>query len=196
MTEIWKDAIGFEGLYQVSNTGRVRSLDRVVRGCHGSVQNIKGSEKSVGPNKHGYAIVMLYKNNIYKNFSVHRLVATHFIKNPYCYKQINPIDGNKLNNNYTNLEWCSSSYNSIHALSIGLKTPQHGQDASSAKLTNEQAIEIYKLAKEGSIRQVDIAKKFNIANSMVSSIKNKKYWKKVTDEYEKKRSETNHCEKN
>ena len=103
MEEIWKDIKGYEGLYQVSNLGRIKSLTRknVLK-----ERIIKG-----GIQKNGYRFVLLYKDKKVRIFKVHRLVAEAFIPNPNEYKEINHIDENKQNNNAENLEWCTRSYN-------------------------------------------------------------------------------------
>jgi hypothetical protein len=98
--EIWKNIKGYEGLYQVSNLGRVRSLKR-------SSKNIlTGSTGTTG-----YRHVILTKNGILKNRDVHRIVAEHFIPNPDNLPQINHKDENILNNEVSNLEWCTAKYN-------------------------------------------------------------------------------------
>lgn len=93
MTEIWKDIVGYEGLYQVSNLGRVRNkYMHILR---------------PRPDKNGYLRVNLLK----RFYSVHRLVANTFISNPNNYTEINHKDENKSNNSVGNLEWCSRQYN-------------------------------------------------------------------------------------
>ena len=116
MKEIWKDVVGYEGLYQVSNLGNVKSVEREMQNYRGN-KFIKVS-KPIGKfiNKYGYIRVTLYKNGIPRPFTVHRLVATAFIPNPMGLKDINHIDFNKKNNNIENLEWCSRSYNVKHAI--------------------------------------------------------------------------------
>lgn len=103
MTEIWRDIKGYEGLYQVSNLGRVRNKKRN--------RVISQHNRS-----HGYLGVMLYdvnrdKDGHGKHFSVHRLVATAFIPNTNNYPEVNHIDENKQNNRASNLEWCTRLYN-------------------------------------------------------------------------------------
>ena len=97
--EYWKDKKDYEGHYQVSNCGRVKSIkfgkERILK------QNIRC----------GYYYVNLYKNNIKKQYPVHRLVAEAFIDNPNNLPQVNHKDENKTNNNVDNLEWCNSKYN-------------------------------------------------------------------------------------
>lgn len=112
--EIWKPIKGYEGLYEVSNLGRVKSLPR--RGTYGIEHILKPS-----PNKKGYPQVQLCKNSEYCPKRVHRLVAENFIPNPDNLPQVNHIDGNKLNNNVENLEWCTNEYNYKHSIKMGLR---------------------------------------------------------------------------
>ena len=109
MQEIWKDIKDYEGYYQVSNLGRIKSLKRIVKGRW---KNIIIKEKILNRKiENGYLRVQLSKNNISKIFLVHRLVAETFIPNPNNYKEINHKDENTINNNVDNLEWCTHSYN-------------------------------------------------------------------------------------
>jgi len=110
MCEIWKDVPNYEGLYQVSNLGKVKSLERDI--VHmGNISRIK--EKVMKPfiNRGGYYCVKLSKNQKYKSFKIHRLVALAFIPNPNNYECINHKDENKKNNVVSNLEWCTKRYN-------------------------------------------------------------------------------------
>ena len=104
MEEQWKDIIGYEGLYEISNLGRVKSLIKY-----------KGTdERILKPlkNKKGYLQVILHKDKKIKNYVIHRLVALHFIPNDDLSKtQVNHKDENKENNNVNNLEWCDVAYN-------------------------------------------------------------------------------------
>ena len=101
MEEIWKDIKDYEGLYQVSSFGRVKSFytNRI----------LKGSEDSWG-----YLQVKLYKNGIKSNKKMHRLVAQSFIPNPENKPEVNHIDENKTNNKLSNLEWSTAKENSNH----------------------------------------------------------------------------------
>ena len=117
--EIWKDIKGYEGLYQVSNIGRVRSVDRYVNHIGCKVIR-KGKILRPATDTSGYHGVILSKNNIAKRYKVSRLVASAFIPNPQNKEQVNHIDGNKLNNNVVNLEWCTASENIEHAYKNGL----------------------------------------------------------------------------
>lgn len=117
--EIWKDIEGYEGLYQVSNLGNVKSLDKYVNGRN-SKRLVKGKLLSLFDDKDGYKLVNLYNNKKIKQFRVHILVANAFIPNPNELPQVNHIDGDKSNNFVDNLEWCDCLYNIHHALSKGL----------------------------------------------------------------------------
>lgn len=112
MKEIWKDVVGYEGLYQVSNLGRIKAMQK--RG-HKSVV-MKYSIR-----KDGYCRILLSKNSEYKALYVHRLVAEAFLTHADNECEVNHIDGNKANNNLSNLEWVTRSDNIKHALKCGLK---------------------------------------------------------------------------
>lgn len=118
--EIWKDIKGYEGLYQVSNLGRVRSLDRYVKQNHNTKQLKKGKIIQPTKNHKGYLGLKLCKENTSKKVSIHRLVAQTFIPNLENKPQVNHIDGDKTNNRIENLEWCTNSENQIHAYKMGL----------------------------------------------------------------------------
>ena len=110
MEEIWKDIKGYEGRYQISNYGNIKSLKR--NGCSGGM--IK-TEK-----RHGYLRVRLWKESTVKNYSIHKLVAISFLPNYDNKPFINHKDGNKENNFVGNLEWCSQKENMVHAYENGL----------------------------------------------------------------------------
>jgi hypothetical protein len=116
--EIWKDVIGYEGLYRVSNYGKVNSLNY---GNH-------GFSKLLTPKKNnkGYLWIELRKNGKPKQFLLHRLVAGHFIENPYGYPIINHKDENPLNNHADNLEWCDNSYNVTYFLARHTRKQRNG----------------------------------------------------------------------
>lgn len=111
MVEEWKDIKGYEGYYQVSNLGRVKSLPRLLIYSDGQKHYYK--EKILKPQKHyrGYLLVVLCKCGVRCGDVVHRLVAEAFIPNPNNYNEINHIDEDKTNNRVDNLEWCTHIYN-------------------------------------------------------------------------------------
>ena len=114
MEEIWIDIKGFDG-YLISNKGNVKSKDRVIIRRDGIPRTCKGLIKKANLNPNGYLFVGLSINHKNHNKYLHRLVAEHFISNPQNLPCVNHIDGNKLNNNVENLEWCSYSQNSKHS---------------------------------------------------------------------------------
>lgn len=117
MEEVWKDIPGYEGLYQVSNYGNVRSLN-----YNKQIGNVKELKQKLRSN--GYLEVHLSKDSKRKYFLVHRLVAEAFLENPYLLPQVNHIDGNKSNNYVSNLEYVTNSENQKHAYDTGLKNAQ------------------------------------------------------------------------
>lgn len=122
MTEIWKDVVGYEGLYQVSNLGRVKSLPKKA-----GFRKQDEKQSAIFTDKHGYCKTNLYKNNTHKQVYVHILVAKAFVPNKYNKPQVNHIDGNKSNNQVTNLEWCTAKENIIHAHLTGLIVAKRGE---------------------------------------------------------------------
>ena len=126
MEEIWKDIVGYEGYYQVSNFGNVRSLDRYVKNQMGTLSLRKGKITKQRYDKDGYKQVYLCKHGNVKYYFVHRLVAEAFITNPNNYPIINHKDEVKDNNCVDNLEWCTVKYNTNYGncpqnISKGLK---------------------------------------------------------------------------
>lgn len=113
--EEWKDVTGYEGLYQVSNFGRIKALAKYIDHPTGSKSYRKEKILSGKINKDGYCVVTLTKNKKQKCLLVHRLVAEAFIDNPNNYPIINHIwENQKNNNNVSNLEWCSVQYNNCY----------------------------------------------------------------------------------
>ena len=108
--EQWKDIEGYEGLYQVSNLGNVKSLNRTSI-KEGRDYRVKEKILKTFLCSSGYPTVVLSNNGKKETLMVHRLVALHFIPNPHKYEQINHKDENKNNNNVDNLEWCTQDYN-------------------------------------------------------------------------------------
>lgn len=129
--EVWKDIKDYEGLYQVSNMGNVRSMDRTTIGKHGKIMYFKGKNISPTDNGFGYYIVNLRKNGICKVFLVHRLVAMTFIKNNNPLLNIvNHKDENKTNNNVENLEWCTQKYNANYMNALKNKADTYKENQS------------------------------------------------------------------
>lgn len=110
--EIWRDIEGFEGLYQVSDLGRVKSLERNIVKGRGGLYKIEEKILKSSKDKNGYLKVHLYKEGKQKTYLVHRLVASTFLDNPDSLPEVNHKDENPQNNCVENLEYCNSKYNS------------------------------------------------------------------------------------
>jgi len=111
MEEIWKDIKGYEGYYQISNMGNVKSLEHTVTKSNGVVQIRKERIMNKRESTDGYYIAKLNMNNHSKSIAIHRLVAQHFIPNPDNLPEVNHIDTNRKNNRVDNLEWCTHKDN-------------------------------------------------------------------------------------
>jgi len=117
--EVWKNIEGYEGLYEVSNKGNVRSLDRTIINKNGKDQFYNGRELKKFMSNNGYIFFYLSKNHKVKVFLGHRLVAQAFIDNQYNKNCVNHKDSVRTNNEVSNLEWVTSSENRIHGLKEG-----------------------------------------------------------------------------
>lgn len=119
--EVWKDIKGYEGIYVISNYGRVSSLNRLLTDSKGHKRFLWGKDLRPQPNSKGYLRVGLKSNGKTERYFVHRLVALHFVENPNpdCYSVVNHIDGDHLNNKYDNLEWTNQYGNMHHAINTG-----------------------------------------------------------------------------
>lgn len=165
MKEIWKDIKNYEGLYQVSNLGRVRSLDFQ---CWNGVAFWlkKGGVLVPRLTKSGYCRVQLKG----KDFYIHRLVAEHFLSNPNNFNQVNHKDEDKNNNSVTNLEWCSQKYNNCYGTRLERIASKH-----RGRMINNK--EIYQLSLDGEILQeypsaMIAASVVNVDNSSICKVAN------------------------
>ena len=162
--EIWKDIKGYEGLYQVSNLGNVKVLQKWngARGKH----FYEPCEKILTPtdNGYGYSIVGLRKKHSRKNYYVHRLVAEAFIPNPNDYPQINHKDYNRKNNNVDNLEWCTPKQNTQYS-SVNMRKPKTNPRKSN---TGERFI-IYRESKK-EFRVIINKKEYGIKKTLEEAV--------------------------
>lgn len=163
MKEIWKEVFDYEGLYWVSNKGRVKSKRKL---------------RKISTKKDGYLYVSLSKKGIVKTFLVHRLVAITFIQKTHKKTEVNHIDGDKTNNHVSNLEWVTSSENTKHAYMIGLQKSHHvkGEKNHFNKLKKTEVINIKKEILNGSKKLKQIAFEYNVSPSIISDIKRGKRW--------------------
>lgn len=160
MEEIWKDIEGYEGLYQISNYGDVKSLDRDVYKSDGVIQHRHERIMSKRENSDGYYMAKLTVDKVTKNIAIHRLVAKAFIPNPDNLPEVNHKDCNRKNNHVDNLEWCSHKYNVHYAIQSGnhistkdmsgCKNPNYGNHKLHEVYANNKALAVEKLARPGS----------------------------------------------
>lgn len=168
MEEVWKEINGYDN-YLVSNFGNIKSIKR----------NLILKQYTL---KNGYQSITLCQLGEKRTLSIHRLVCQSFLLNPENKEQVNHIDGNKLNNNITNLEWCTHSENQLHSIKSGLRTT-NGIKNSQSKLTEESVLKILndkRLYKEISIE-------YNISIPTISDIKRGYSWTHITGLSNKKK---------
>jgi len=175
MEEFWKDIKGYEGFYQLSNFGNIKSVNRCIIRSNGRKQTFKGIKLSPSMSKIGYYVIALQKKGYIKRHYIHRLLAQTFIQNIDNKPYINHINGIKSDNRLENLEWCTHFENMLHSRLIGLNMVigQKGENHSQSKLTNNQVLEIKNKLKSGA-RGFELAKEYNVSQSTICGIKNKR----------------------
>lgn len=173
----WMDVVGFEGSYQISNTGVVKSCDRTVLMKNAVLRRVPGKIMSLHDNSNGYRFVNLVSNGKRQFFLVHRLVAAAFVHRIDGNEYVNHKNGNKHDNSADNLEWVTRKQNINHAFQLGILS-HSGEKNSQSKLTEESIAIIRQLRKKGE-RAVEIANKFGISRRRIYDIVNLKGWKHV-----------------
>lgn len=121
MEEQWYDIPNWEGLYQITKSGKVRNLDRCIIDFMGRRHYFKGKEIKININNSGYACCHFSRNCKRKIMFIHRMIAELFVSNPENFSEVNHKDGNKMNNSIENLEWVTRSDNIKHAIYTGLR---------------------------------------------------------------------------
>ena len=168
--EEWRDVVGYEGLYMVSNLGNVKSLPKRAR--H---RNERTMKLSIGGG--GYLYAHLRKNGKDAQKLVHRLVAEAFIENTEDKPQVNHIDGNRCNNNINNLEWVTCSENQLHAYRVLNRVRSTGGTPrpTKRKLTREQVIEI----RASNESQSSLARMYGVGQHTIWCILKRKTYKEI-----------------
>lgn len=183
--EIWKDIKDYEGYYQVSSLGRIKSLDRIIS-VPPSINNPLGQQfinerimkiKTCPPHK--YFTVILSKGNHVKAKRVGRLVAEAFILNPENKPQVNHINGIKTDDRVENLEWSTQSENIRHAYKTGLAHGPKGEKQGSSKL-NEKQVRVIKHCLKLGMKNREIAKYFPCTWFNIKAIQLGKSWGHIT----------------
>lgn len=177
MIEEWRQVKGYEGLYEVSSLGNVRSVDRVIKYSNGTSNHHKGRLLKLGCNHRGYPMAMLSKKNKQRNIAVHRLVAEAFICNPENKPTVNHISGVKSDNRVENLEWNTWEENERHSQETGLKP--RGEAHPNSKLNKTKVSEIRRLYP--SMTQVELGMKYGVNHRTIGNILNYKTWRHVDD---------------
>lgn len=174
--EIWKDVVGYEGIYQVSNLGRVKSLSGFLETKRGIIKHRKEGVRSQSTKKNGYKTIMLCFMLKQMRFHVHRLVAIAFIPNPENKPQVNHINGIKSDNTLENLEWCTRDENTYHAMKNNL-IPK-GENNCSSKLTDKNILAIRKLYRiNPNFHKSNVAKKLGVRDTTIHKIIKGQIWK-------------------
>jgi len=190
--EIWKDINGYEGLYQISSLGRVKSFAKVKTGKRPSRGYYCGREiyMSICDNGRGYMFVSIRCGSKKKNKYIHRLLAQHFIPNPQNKPQVNHINGIKSDNRIENLEWVTERENAIHAFKNGYlhqlpKMQKLASEATRGEQNTRSILKdidipiIFKMNKAGHI-QSSIAKHFGVCRATIGYVLNRKTWNHVS----------------
>lgn len=179
MEEIWKDIAGYEGYYQISNLGRVKSLERIAITKIGSKQPVNERILVAGYDTAGYYRVALCKNAKSRTRKVHRLVAQAFIPNPENKKTVNHKNGIKDDNRVENLEWATYKENNDHAIDTGLliKNCRKGDECSFSKLKGSDIPVLREL--NNTMKHREIAKIYNVHKSTIEGVVYRRNWKHI-----------------
>ena len=162
MFEVWQPVRGYEGIYKVSDQGRVKGLKGLIK---------------PKPTNSGYLRTELWQRGTRWRPSIHRLVADHFIPNPRQCPQVNHKDGNKANNAVSNLEWCTASENMIHAVRL---QGRYGEGATGSKLTEQDVTAIQVMLGKG-VPGAWLADVFGVTNAQISNIRNRQQWQHLNN---------------
>lgn len=167
INEQWKSIQGYEGLYEISSFGRIKSLPK------------NGSKKEMFLKLDGgqYPHINLNKNNKHRRVKLHRLLAIHFIPNPNNHPIVNHKNGKKSDYRLDNLEWCTDRQNRLHAYATGLMS-KSGEKNGNAKLTQREA-EFIRFIKglHPEVEAKEIAKFYRVAPNTIQEIWRFKKWK-------------------
>lgn len=175
--EKWKPISGYEKFYKVSNFGRVKSLKRIIKLGQGRIRKMNDKILKLHMVPKGYLQVALFKYGEKKIFSVHRLVGTYFLENPYNKPEVNHKIGIKHDNRFLKLEWVTKSENEKDAYDKGLKTGNIGEKCPTSILTEKNVLEILL----SPLKNEEIAKIYGTTRKNVWQIRTGKRWKHLTN---------------
>ena len=169
MQEIWESVKGYEGLYEVSNLGRVRTLKRATTSGVVLKQAVK----------HGYMHVCLSKDGKPSTKRVHRLVAEAFIANPMDKPVVNHIDGDKTNNAVSNLEWATNSENELHSFRVLGKKPNRPWKGKPRKFARRLSYADATAIIDSKRPSRELAAEFGVSKTTILNIRKRKIYKEV-----------------
>lgn len=173
--EIWMPIEGYEGLYEVSNLGRVKRLLKTCKYINNKSSTPRTEHlKYPTLNNYGYYKVTLWKNNNRAFFYLHRIIAKAFIPNPDNKPEVNHINGIKTDNNLSNLEWVTTAENLRHAKLMGLNDVR-GEKNGMSKIDPE----FVPIIINSVIKSSKLSKLFNVDESTIDSIRKRKTWKHI-----------------
>lgn len=172
--EEWRAVVGYEGLYEVSSAGEVRTLINRSGKIRQPVQRLL----TPSVNSVGYRTVSLSKNKVSRKYQISRLVATAFHPNPDNRRQVNHISGIKTDDRVGNLEWSTPLENLEHAKRIGLNT-NYGESHCFAVLTAEQVSQIRSEYRPRKVSGIALARRFGVSDRCVYNILEGKSWRSV-----------------
>ena len=172
----WSKVVGFEEMYEINKKGEVKSIQRKIHRSSSQrsrAYNIVIKERILKPvlQANGYFYVTLSdKQSGHHMIGIHQLLCRNYIENKENKKCVNHKDGNKLNNNLENLEWCTYSENTQHAYNTGLKTQKKGKEHYNFKLSSDIVDAIKKIKENSSLSNRKIAKIFNFSHTTINKI--------------------------
>lgn len=177
--EEWKAIREFEGFYEVSNRGRVRSKARIVHHRRTHFRKVRERILSEGLNAAGYPQVDLCRGGEERPRPIHSLVAEAFLGRRPQGHEVNHLDGNKANNRVENLAYVTPSENVRHAVRNGLRKSPRGEDHSQAKLSAAAVKRIRLDYQRGGVTQMEIARRYAVSDKTISAIVTRRSWKHI-----------------
>lgn len=193
--EEWRPVVGYEGLYEVSNTGKVRSCSRYYVNSLGNRFFLKGKILSLSDNGRGYLRTILKKDNKESTKYIHRLVAQTFIPNPDNLPQVNHKDEDKSNNRVDNLEWCDSKYNLNYGTRnkrvIDTKIERGLFDPELCYLSKKEhnRLAMIKYREKNKEKMKDYAREYSKKYNEKNKEKMREYWREYSRKYRAKKRE-------
>ena len=174
--EEWKDITGYDGIYQLSNLCRVKSLKRDIKYKDGRTRIAKECIlRQFINNSLGHLCVSLYKKKKKKTYGVHVIVAIIYVPNPLKLKLVEHLNDNPLDNRPKNLKWSTQKDNIINAFKRGRMNTSKGEHHCKSKFTEQQVLEI----RESNMRTCELAKLYNATSTHISKIRLRRSWKHI-----------------